>query len=241
MYVPTCNQYVHIIKNYAALFNKYWGEHQKAVVLGFKSPKEKLPKNFEFISLGDQEDFGRAWTDPLIPFFDSIDDEYFMFNLDDSFLIDYVDDAKVARMESFVEGGYAVKAMLHSHLNAKYGRQYENQKDIILLDQDAPYRTSIHPAIWTKKYFMKFLKPGFTIWDFELKNMPESKIDGEVIVSYNFPNVNQVLINPTNHIFNMVNVYRRGILDVNGGIASARAEDKALIIKMVDDHANGKD
>jgi len=236
LYVPTCNQLKHIIKTYSILFNKYWGDHIDVVILCYDEPEDDLPHNFSVVSLGKQEDFpGKDWCSALIPYFNTISDEYFMLSLDDSFLIDYVDEDKVSIMEATVKSGEAQKAMLHSHLNAKYGRAYRD--NLIILNSNAPYRTSIHPAIWSKKQFQSFLKPGFTLWDFELKNQPQSFLDKSVLLSYDLPRCNEILINPSNHIFNIANIYRGSTApDPTGGFKEIRQEDQKLIMEMLDEH-----
>lgn len=238
MFVPTCDQMRHVIPTYAKLHNKYWGEHQTVTVLCYKEPEGDLPHNFEVVSLGDQKDFGRSWTDAMIPYFESIPDECFMLNLDDSFIIDYVDEGKLEILKAYIEMNFCEKAMLHSHLN-KHSEPYLGK--IVRLKSDAPYRTSIHPAIWTKKQFQSFLKPGYTLWDFELKNQPQSKQDGTTILSFDYgdDDPGAVKINPSNHIINMANIYRGTIApDPTGGFHNARQEDKQLIMEMIDEHKN---
>ena len=52
IYISTSDKYVHLIEPFAFLFNKFWSSEQQVVVLGYNKPDFKLPKNFEFISMG---------------------------------------------------------------------------------------------------------------------------------------------------------------------------------------------
>jgi len=56
----------------------------KVKILGFNPPDFPLDENFEFISLGKEQIGGASgWTNHLIDFFENIEDEYFVFGLDD--------------------------------------------------------------------------------------------------------------------------------------------------------------
>ena len=139
------------------------------------------------------------WTNGLIPFFKNISDEYFFFTIDDHLLTDYVDQFKVDRMIEEIEKG-ASKAMMHSHLNDVHG--VPEGKDLILIRQDADYRTTIHPAIWRRDYLLQYLKPNYTVWQFELNNMPESRTDGARMVSLKTSSARE------DHIFCCLNLFR---------------------------------
>ncbi|KKK57355.1 hypothetical protein LCGC14_3055310, partial [marine sediment metagenome] len=53
VYVSTSNQYLHLVKIYAYLFNKFWNRPgQEVVVLGYDAPTFDLPDNFSFVSMG---------------------------------------------------------------------------------------------------------------------------------------------------------------------------------------------
>ena len=53
-YVSTADKYVHLVKPFSFLFNKFWGENQKVTFLCYKPIKFNLPSNFSFISLGEK-------------------------------------------------------------------------------------------------------------------------------------------------------------------------------------------
>ena len=160
-----------------------------------------MPKNCTFHSLGRQEDFGKVWTDPLIPFIKELEDEHFVFTVEDVMLMKPVDQQKINILEDQIINHGASKAMLDSHLNANTEQTSVDSDKVLTLLQDSPYRTSLHPAIWKKDYFLKFLKPRYTAWDFEIQNMPQSKIDGSKIVS----------LNSEDDTYYSCNVYKKGV------------------------------
>lgn len=173
--VSTCDKYDCLLPGMARQFNKHWYDKEQIVdVIGFRTPP-KLPSNFVFHSLG--EDTGK-WTDPRIPFFNALDDEPFIFALEDYWLTHDVSREAVEMMQSFLDGG-AVKADLST--NTSY---FDNVQigDFYKAKPRAQYRTSMQPAIWTKRYFMDLCGPGLTPWEFELQNTPKMK-EGDIIGS----------------------------------------------------------
>ena len=211
-YVPTCNKFAYILGAYAEMFNKYWPD-QEVVVLCYDTMNiPELPENFEIISLGRQEDFGIFWTDGLIPFFKSIDDEYFGMGMEDVFLVQPIDKPVLDKMLDMVSSGYAAKAMLHAHLKCT-----PLDDDLSLIHPNAPYRTSLHPSIWRRDYFLRYLKPGQTAWHFEMHNTKEAMGDG----------LN--LLRPAKrHVFNCMNVFRRGTAVFHYPTAPSPAGDPPL-------------
>jgi len=167
--VPTSNKYAEMTIPFSELFNRYW-PGQEIYFLGYdKLPSQKLPENCQFVSLGKQEDFGTEWTTALIPYIKELPDTHFVVTLEDTVLVGEVDQKKVELLENEITSGRAKKALLDSHLN-KYAIPYT--ENLLQLHPQADYRTSLHPAIWEKNYFLKYLKPGYNPWDFEVKNMP---------------------------------------------------------------------
>ena len=75
IYISTSDKYVHLIEPFAFLFNKFWSSEQQVVVLGYNKPDFKLPKNFEFISMGISRNDPKEWSTDLRNYFQSIDDE----------------------------------------------------------------------------------------------------------------------------------------------------------------------
>ena len=197
VFLPTADKFHHILPVYAELFNKYW-PNQDVTVLCYSQPTEFLPENFTIELLGMED--SKYWTNGLIPYFEKCTSDYFALLLEDLIPIAPVNQVSVDKMEAEILKG-ASKAMLHSTLNHA---GLLADEDILVIKQGANYRTTLHPAIWTKDYFLKYLKKNMTPWEFETKNMAASKADGAKIVSLQTPNP------LTTHIFNCLNLYTKG-------------------------------
>lgn len=181
IFIIASDYYSHLVEPNVILLNRYFPGNE-IVCLGYNRDlfQEKFPDNATFVSLGRQEDFGKSWTTALVDYFSKIKDKNFIVLIEDFLVTAPVDIHRFLILENEIISGRAQKAMLDTHLN---NSSSEYSDELVVLRQDASYRTSLHPAIWTKDYFLNFLKPNNTIWDFEVGNMPVSMNDGAVIVS----------------------------------------------------------
>lgn len=220
--IPVSDKYQYIMPVFCELFNKYWVD-QECIILCFELIKEKLPDNFKIVSIG--KDCG-YWTTNLKRFFLSFKEEYFIMHLEDHLLFDYVKLDKLKIMENEIRCG-ADKAMLHSHLNV-YSTPLHD--DILLINQDSEYRTSIHTSIWKTDYFLKYLYGAMSVWGFETVN---SKNDGAKIVSLKSENTYH------EHIVNFLNLLRSGKIDPSI-IGLWHEEDLDILLKIPLDEENRK-
>jgi len=242
--VTTSDQYLHLLTPHAILFNKYW-PNQDVTILGFDDSNiPKLPDNFSYVSLGKQSDYGRYWTNPLIPYVNNIEEEYFVVMMGDFLITDHVDTKRLQLLKDEIRTGNAVKALLDTHLSA-YTVEYKEGVRKVL--PSAPYRTTLHPCIWRKEYFKRYLKPNLTAWDFEIKNMPESQRDGETIILPAYPEgvfesdpAAMARACAPNNVVKATNVYVKGVPIPHwgsplpwGAPAGIRKEDILLIYDYI--------
>ena len=69
VYISTSDKYLQLLKPFSFLFNRFWGEQQDVVVLGYKEPDFELPNNFEFVSMGVSRNDPKEWSDGLRDYF----------------------------------------------------------------------------------------------------------------------------------------------------------------------------
>ena len=188
--------------------NKYWNNLDITIV-GYEDVLKltNLPSNVRTVSLGNQSDYGTNWTNALIPYFQQIPEKYFTLILDDHILLNKVDEEKIKILEKWFDEENADKAMIGGGISLQQASKVDDK--VLLFNQNADYRTSLHPAIWTKKYFLKYLKPDMSSWDFELKNNHEAKNDGGRIInlSYNYP--------AEPHPYSYLELYTKGKITIN--------------------------
>lgn len=186
VYVTTCNSHIHLIRPFQFLFNTFWSSKQKVVVIGYKSPDFKLEPNFTFISLGEQKGGSKQWAHDVRTFFESLDDKYVIYMLEDMFLQRKVDlylmdkvlkqtvtDPKLGRV------GFTSGISKRKHTIVKTYSNY----DLITLDQDAKYRIAVQTSLWNKAFLIRYMHDGYSPWDFEIKGSKASINDGYNIYS----------------------------------------------------------
>ena len=180
IYISTYDDNEFFLKYFQYFFNKYWGSHMSVVFLGFKKPDITLDENFTFVSLSNKREGGvNNWSTYLMDYFSSIDDEYFIFGLDD-FLI--VREVNLELFNSCVEimdktiGRIDLQPLQHAR-DKKYLSHYKthNGFEFIKLSQkgnkgDNLYRASCAFSIWNKEWFLKTLKKNWSPWDWEIQS-----------------------------------------------------------------------
>lgn len=204
--VITSDKYVHLMEDYSIFFNKYWNIDVPVTILSYAIPEMKLPNNFKFFSLGNQSDFGNYWTNALIPYFNNIKSEFICILLDDLFFITPVDTKKLFGVfdELISENKTIDKFLLGSIPENMTINSIPFTNNSLLIHKNVNYRTTLKPSIWRTEYFKKMLKPNYNVWDFEIKNMYESKTDGSIVISHKDVN-----------LITEFNVYYKGAYNVS--------------------------
>jgi hypothetical protein len=183
IYISTANSYLHLIKPFYYLFNKFWSPDQQVTVLGYDEPEFNLPNNFDFISLGKQEGGIKMWSTDLRKFFESIDDEFFIHTVEDHFLTWPVNFGILSRLISLLDDNVGRIGLTNDMPNKAYdiyGRC--DRYDIIERRQDQQYRLSLLWGIWNREYILKYLEPGLDPHDFEIIAGDKAMNDGYKIL-----------------------------------------------------------
>jgi len=214
--VTTCDKYIRFLKGFAYMFNKHWSPSANVTVLGYSIPSFDLPDNFEFISMGEQEKHGRDWTSVLIPFFKQLPDEYFVLLLDDFYILD-VNKSLLLEAEKHMAKGVE---RVHFTIGSR-GGIYCTKKDdnFNILNQDANYRLSLQPSFIRKDYFLKYLKLGKSIWQYETQH-ETPKNDGA-----------QILV-PKQDIVPFANFVQKGKFKLSKQTSKIRTEDLNAIKQL---------
>src|SRR5262249_33701318 len=129
------------------------------------------------------------WTDSLVPYFDQIHDEYFILLQIDYFIHRPVELEKIEKLRSYFKREDVVKIDL-SRDRAFFPVTlfpFDEALKIVVSDQDAPFRSSLLPAIWRADYFRRLLKPGRSPWGFEKLGMQDCMNDGKLILGVDQP------------------------------------------------------
>lgn len=193
VYIPTCDPHLFAIEGFAYFFNKYWGDDFEVKILGFSQPDFELPSNFEFISMAEEQ-VGRSkgWSNYIIDFFESIDDEHFIFGIDDFYmarpfdrevyetLLKEIDDEKVGRID--------LQPSIQHARNPEDVSVYKDFGDFKILElrqrsaTSFIYRITGQMSIWNRKYFLKNLQRDWSVHDWEIIGGRSAEGDGYKIL-----------------------------------------------------------
>lgn len=223
IYLLTSNKYTTKICPINLHFlNKYWPGNEVTVV-GYEDVLrlKDLPENVDVHCLGNQSSFGRTWTNALIPFFQNVPEDYFALIFDDHILMNDVNLSDINLLEEQFLMKRVDKAMIGGGISLSSAHHYD--ENLLIFDQAADYRMSLHPAIWTKNYFLHYLRPNMTSWDFELKN--DAKYDGGKIINLKY------LYPQERHPYSYLELYTKGDININerGEVVSAQPSSKFFL------------
>lgn len=194
--IPTCDKYIHIVEALIYTIEKYWDNRGEVIILGYKEPKYNLPPNTSFHSMG--EDRGpKYWGDDLINYFKDFEDDYFINLIDDTPIIRPVGSDRINELLEHMKTNNIAKIFLTGTCVEPVRSHDYGQLDLLELKQNADSRTSIQAAILRTDFFLKYLKPKQSPWQYELQN---PKNDGMTILT--------VKMNPTAPII-FTHLYRK--------------------------------
>jgi len=176
IYIPTCNSRIYLVEALLYSLKKYWYnfDNSKFTIVGYNEPQFTLPDNVTFKSLGSDDNV-KNWASDLKSYFDSIDDEYFVYMNDDCPIVDHIDtqifdffldiinentDSKIGRI--------CLTADLTEHAH-KVVQEYDDF-ELIEKTQESEYRLSTQFSIWNKKYLTMYMRKNMTPWEYELQN-----------------------------------------------------------------------
>jgi hypothetical protein len=156
-YIITSDKYSFLLEGYTKLYNKYWHDiTNENVVLGFDVPPVTLPHNFRFHSLGAQKNFV-SWTEPLIKFFETIEDRYFLLCFEDHYILKKADAERLQEGLDYMEEGGVDKLYLQPDYGSRITGPYKGNWFVSDTRPGALTTTSLLPCVWRKEYFLKLL------------------------------------------------------------------------------------
>jgi hypothetical protein len=227
IFVISSNKYAPITPINVHFLNKHW-PGQDISMLGYEAIEAlEFPSNVKKEILGKQSDFGTSWSNALIPFFENVPNTHFIILMDDLILMNDVDPDRMSNLENQVAKGYADKALVGGGI--PFSAATKINEKTILFNQGLNYRATLSPSIWRKEYFLRYLKPNMSTYDFEVRNNTEAARDNARIITDNY------IYPETRHPFSFLNLYSKGelLIDADGNVLtnqpSSRFFDKNII------------
>lgn len=168
-----------VAPGFVYLFNKYWGASQKVKLVGYTAPKFKLPKNFEFHSLGRFADYpANKWSNSLMRVLNEIASEVFVLLLDDYWLVRDVDlrAMKIIRdymfqFQNVIKFDLCTDRLYSDPNRYFYGfntHAHAGYLDLIKSPPGSNYHMSLWGGMWRRDLMKKIIVPDETAQQIEL-------------------------------------------------------------------------
>jgi len=171
LYIISSDKSIHSIEAMQYYINKNWNPNPTVKILGYSLPEHfKLASNFELISMG--EDKGPDYvTSKIYEYMSDIEDEPFIFTVDDFLPIEEVNVNHIEYLKTKVKEGNISRISLDSALSGKRTHTIDKIDDteIIQLHSKVSYpgKVSAVWAIWNKEDFLSSIKgmPSLHAWE----------------------------------------------------------------------------
>lgn len=190
MYIPIRDENNFMIKHYQYLFNKYWDSNTQVYFLGYKNPDFQLDGNIHFISLAEKRNTDpNAWSNKIIDYFQSIDDDFFYFSLEDYLPIRPVNLELLNTYNSILDDNIGRVDLWWTKSKMGHVTPYKEVDGIkfMKMSQSAPqnhYRVSSSNSIYNRKWFLKTLERNVSVHRWEgLANSGKHHNDGYDVIT----------------------------------------------------------
>ena len=166
--VGTCDSYLDLIPGFSILYERYFEPNIETLIVS-ETEDLDIPK-YKFITPGKKQ-----WGERIIQAISETKTEYVFFVLDDYYLSQLLTNEYIEYLLKFMDNRKVNKIMLSPVPDfAKY-EYLESINTMHKMSPNSPWLTSVQPAIWRKSELLKFLKPEYTPWNFEVKGSELAK------------------------------------------------------------------
>lgn len=156
-------------------FKKFWPEIN-VIILGYSYP-DIMPTHAKFISIGVDNGVDTICSQ-VSSYFESIQDEFFVFEVDDKPLIHKVNHSLFNILCDVIEKDKKIGRIGLTKDNFKRSHKVVGvmgSLSIFKNDHNTKYRLSCTYSIWNKEFFIDYAKKCTTLWDFEIRGSELSK------------------------------------------------------------------
>ena len=185
VYIMTADHSMFCLPAFCYLFNKFWPSEVTINVIGYSNPNFELPRNVNYISLG--EDRGpEFWSDDMIDFFSKVDHKFFYLTTEDGFILRRVNEQllfdSISVSKQMIEANpnflrFNLTHCVSSRHHSVIGRNVLGN-ELIIASPGTDYRHSLQHSIWNTSNFISMLSRNMTPWQVELdENARFSKFD----------------------------------------------------------------
>lgn len=186
--VTTSDKYLPALLPLGWLMEKYWKPLPQVVVGGFTPPDFDLPENFEFVSIGKQEDYPwDKWSDAIIHLLHHhVPDEVLVLILEDMWPMRSVNTPALEILYHYMmQFEYVARIDITTDRLYAHGMvDYDSVSwiDLIKSMPGSPYHLSLSPGMWRRQHLLDALIPGENAHQVELVGTTRLSHNQDVIV-----------------------------------------------------------
>mgnify|MGYP001317359220 FL=1 len=184
-YIITCDEAQYILPINIYMHKKYSNNTGDLICLGYSKPNYNFDDNIKFVSLKRKRDRS-TWFLDLYNYFNTLDDEYLIFSVDDLPLINYINIEAFNYATSYLKNNKDVAVFYGTNISPgdiKGQVFHENDKyKLWNVNYNSHHITSLQKNIWNRKALLEVLKntnSNLTYFEqrgiFYIKNNPKLK------------------------------------------------------------------
>lgn len=161
--VVSCDKYSDLWPVFFELKRRKWADCPYRTYLGSNN-RNSGEDGVTDILIGED----LSWADNVRNMLDHIEEDYVIMLLDDFFIDRVIDTQRVRALADYMEE----KGFDSLRMEPSPGpvRLCNRKLNVGKTKPGYPFYVSTQPAIWKKNSLRNLLKPGYSAWDFELKN-----------------------------------------------------------------------
>jgi len=188
IYVFTADPHNWILQASLWLLRRHWTapEMPEVVIAGYTRPDFALPDWATWHTIGRFQNYPiKKWSNALLEFLATRNDEQFIILLEDYFLTRDIDCEAIAWLAEFMAEHPQVMrmSMTTDRLYARgcvEGGPY-HRLDMIYAPPGLEYQLSLMPSMWNKTQLLKYIIPDETPWDIEIAGTRRANEDGAIV------------------------------------------------------------
>ena len=175
VFVTTNDRNMWALQPFVYLFNRYWDEQQPVVVAGYSKPSFELPPNFEFYQIAEENHPNEKWSDGVIKFLEDMDDELFIWLLEDFWLRCAADVETVNALVEYMRHHKEIikidlttgRLILGGKPDQMPGYERCGDLELVWSNPWSSFHLSLQAAIWRREQLLRHMVPGETPQCFE--------------------------------------------------------------------------
>jgi len=165
-------------------FKKYWPFPKEIEVVFLCEESKHTWDNITVMQTGQVNNRtyeGRMWSDGLMDFLEERqkknEAKYIIYMLEDFFLIDKPDVAKILELRDLMERkNYPLIKLYTDKYNVlAHERNIKNEDGLTIVQTDIHYPMSMQPSIWNRDFLLSCMRRGEKSWDNEIKGSGRMK------------------------------------------------------------------